>query len=260
MYSKSNKPNKIILMDYIITCISHNRHENIKKFYDVVGTNEITFFVKDQTDVEKYKQNGALNVIASGSLMDSRNAALEYCFKQGKICIELSDDLENIMLNDFTGKRTKKYVTVIDVLNDIVPVFINSEYYLAGFPPTNNPFFALNPEELNKFIVGDFLIIKPTRLRFDTNLKLKEDYDFCLQFMKEKGGCIRYGKYLMSFKHYSNKGGAVDYRTTKLEQETINYLVKKWGDCIRLNTKRENEILLNRNSYKILNSKQINLF
>ena len=64
----------------------------------------------------------------------------------------------------------------------------------------------------------------------------------------------------MSFKHYSNKGGAVDYRTTKLEQETINYLVKKWGDCIRLNTKRENEILLNRNSYKILNSKQINLF
>ena len=247
-------------MEYIITCISHNRHENIQKFFDVVGTNKITFFVKDQSDVENYKLNGALNVIASGSLMDSRNAALDYCFKQGKICIELSDDLENIMLNDFTGKRTKQYVTVIEVLNDIMPQFINSEYYLAGFPPTNNPFFALKPTELNKFIVGDFLIIKPTELRFDINMRLKEDYDFCLQFMKEKGGCIRYGKYLMSFKHYSNKGGAVSYRTEQLEQQTIKYLINKWGECIKLNTKRPNEILLNKNSYKILTSKQTTLF
>lgn len=247
-------------MEYIITCISHNRHENIQKFFDVVGTNKITFFVKHQTDVENYKLNGALNVIASGSLMDSRNAALDYCFKQGKVCIELSDDLENIMINDFTGKRTKQYVTVIEVLNDIMPQFINSEYYLAGFPPTNNPFFALKPTELNKFIVGDFLIIKPTELRFDTNMRLKEDYDFCLQFMKEKGGCIRYGKYLMSFKHYSNKGGAVSYRTEQLEQQTIKYLINKWGECIKLNIKRPNEILLNKNSYKILTSKQTTLF
>jgi len=247
-------------MEYIITCISHNRHENIQKFFDVVGTNKITFFVKDQTDVENYKLNGALTVVASGSLMDSRNAALDYCFKQGKICIELSDDLENIMVNDFTGKRTKKYVTVKKVLDDIIPSFIESKYKLAGFPPTNNPFFALNEFDLNKFIVGDFLIIKPTELRFDTNMRLKEDYDFCLQFMKEKGGCIRYGKYLMSFKHYSNKGGAVSYRTEQLEQTTINYLIEKWGECIKLNTKRPNEILLNKNSFKILNSKQINLF
>jgi len=247
-------------MEYIITCISHNRHENIQKFFDIVGTNKITFFVKDQTDVDNYKKNGAIDVIASGSLMDSRNAALEYCFNKGMVCVELSDDLENIMLNDFTGKRTKQYVTVIEVLKDIMPNFINSGYYLAGFPPTNNPFFALKEFDLNKFIVGDFLIIKPTTLRFDTNMRLKEDYDFCLQFMKEKGGCIRYAKYLMSFKHYSNKGGAVSYRTEQLEQETIKYLISKWGECITLNTKRKNEILLNKNSYKILNSKQTSLF
>lgn len=247
-------------MNYIITCISHNRHENVKDFFEKVGTEDVVFFVKDQTDIDNYKLNGASNVIASGNLMDSRNAALDYCFNVNAICVELSDDLESIMVNDFTGKRTKKYVTVLKALEDIMPKFIESGYQLAGFPPTNNPFFALNEYDLNKFIVGDFLIVKPTTIRFDNNLKLKEDYDFCLSFMKLKGGCIRYADYLMSFKHYSNKGGAVDYRTSVLEQETIKYLIEKWGDCIRLNTKRENEILLNKNSYKILNSKQINLF
>ena len=70
----------------------------------------------------------------------------------------------------------------------------------------------------------------------------------------------RYGGYLNTFKHYSNKGGAVTYRTNNLEQETINYLKQKWGACIKLNPKRENEILLNRNTFNILHNKQTKLF
>ena len=247
-------------MEYIITCISHNRHENVKPFFEKVGTNKIVFFVKDENDKKLYLQNGALNVIVSGSLMESRNASIDYCFSMNKICVQLSDDLENIMVNDFTGKRTHKYVLVTDVLENIINDFISSKYYFAGFPPTNNPFFALKEKEYNKFIVGDFIIIKPNNLKFDTNLKLKEDYDYTLQHIKEMGGCLRYGMYLNSFKHYSNKGGAVDYRSSILEQQTIKYLISKWGECIKLNPKRENEILLNKNSYEILNSKQIGLF
>ena len=105
-----------------------------------------------------------------------------------------------------------------------------------------------------------FIIIKPNNLRFDSSLRLKEDYDYTLQHIKEFGGCVRYGLFLCSFKHYSNKGGAVSYRTNNLEQETIKYLMEKWGECIKLNPKRENEILLNRKSYDILNSKQQTLF
>lgn len=247
-------------MEYIITCISHNRHENIGSFIEKVGTDKIVFFVKDLKDKELYLQNGAKEVIVSGSLMDSRNASLDYCFSKNKICVQLSDDLENTMVNDFTGKRTYSFVLVTDVLENIINDFINSKYYFAGFPPTNNPFFALKQKEFNKFIVGDFILVKPNHLRFDNNLKLKEDYDYTLQNIKELGGCIRYGGFLNTFKHYSNKGGAVDYRTNKLEQETISYLMSKWGECIKLNPKRENEILLNKNSFEILNTKQINLF
>jgi len=247
-------------MDYIITCISHNRHENINAFFKVIGTKEIVFFVKDEQDKKLYLQNGAKEVIVSGTLMDSRNASLEYCFKQNKICIQLSDDLEKIMTNDFTGKRTHSYTDANNVIETVMPHFIGSDYYFAGFPPTNNPFFSLKEYEYDKFIVGDFIIIKPNKLRFDTNLRLKEDYDYTLQHIKELNGCIRYGAFLNSFKHYSNKGGAVAYRTSQLEQETIKYLQKKWGECIKLNSKRENEILINKNSKQILLSKQQSLF
>jgi hypothetical protein len=247
-------------MEYIITCISHKRAENVKQFIEKVGTSQIIFFVKDQEDKEQYLKNGAKEVIISGSLMDSRNASLDYCFSKNKICVQLSDDLENIMVNDFTGKRTYNYVLVSDVLENIIPDFIESKYYFAGFPPTNNPFFALKEKDYNKFIVGDFIIVKPNTLKFDNKLNLKEDYDYTLQHIKEYDGCIRYGMYLNSFKHYSNKGGAVDYRSTELEQETIKYLINKWGECVKLNPKRENEILLNKKSYEILNSKQASLF
>lgn len=247
-------------MEYITTCISHNRHENVKDFLDKVGSTKVVFFVKDETDKENYLNNGASEVVISGSLMDSRNASLDYCFARDKICIQLSDDLEKIMVNDFTGKRTHEYVKVVDVVESIITHFIESKYYFAGFPPTNNPFFALKEIDINKFIVGDFIIVKPNELRFDTKLRLKEDYDYTLQHIESKGGCIRYGGFLNSFKHYSNKGGAVDYRTNSLEQETIKYLKQKWGNCVKENPKRENEILLNKKSFEILNSNQQSLF
>lgn len=246
-------------MNYIITCISHNRANNIQNFFKILGTDEVVFFVKDELDQKNYINNGAKEVVISGTLMDSRNASLEYCFERNKISIQLSDDLDNIMLNDFTGKRTKQYVDINTVLNYVMPHFNSSNYNFAGFPPTNNPFFALKEFEYNKFIVGDFILIKPNPFRFDVNLMLKEDYDYTLQHIKEFG-CIRYQKYLNSFRHYSNSGGAVSYRTNKLEQETIEYLQKKWGECIKLNPKRKNEILLNKNSYNILRSNQQSLF
>lgn len=245
------------MTNYIICCISHGRHENVPEFLEKVGSDGVTFFVKDESDVINYKANGARKVIASGSLMDSRNAALEHCFEQGKICVQLSDDLTRIAFNDFSGKRTKVSVSVVEVLEHVLPQFGIYDCKLAGFPPTDNPYFATKPIEKNKFIVGDFLIVKPNPLRFDPGLRLKEDYDYTLQHVKEYGECVRFGYFLCSFKHYSNKGGAVDYRTNILETETIAYLVKKWPGCIKLNPKRNNEILIKRNVSEILSQKNL---
>ena len=87
------------------------------------------------------------------------------------------------------------------------------------------------------------LFVKPSEVRFDTQLTLKEDYDFTLQHISRKK-VLRYQKYLFSFKHYSNKGGAVDIRNNEEEQKNIRILKSKWGDKVRLNPKRKNEILI----------------
>lgn len=246
--------------NYIITCISHGRHDTIKKLFSIVGTEDVLFFVKDQEDRNNYIKAGARYVLPVGSLMESRNASLEFCFSRDKISVQLSDDLVKISLNNFDGKRSGVSMTVVEVLNKIIPIFNKSKYKFAGFPPTDNPFFSMKEEEYNKFIVGDFILVKPNDLRFDQNLHLKEDYDYTLQNIKENNGCVRYGYFLNTFKHYSNKGGAVSYRNDNLEQKTIDYLISKWGSCISKNSKRENEILLNKNCYEILHSTQIGMF
>ena len=117
------------------------------------------------------------------------------------------------------------------------------ENNILGIPPTDNFFFANKIVSVNTFCIGDMLFVKPSEIRFDTQLSLKEDYDFTLQH-KQIGDVIRYQKYLFTFEHYSNKGGAVDVRDDNEEQKNIMILKSKWGDKVRLNPKRKNEILI----------------
>jgi predicted dienelactone hydrolase len=84
---------------------------------------------------------------------------------------------------------------------------------------------------------------EPSAPRFDTELKLKEDYDYTAQHIALHGVVARCDFIFASFKHRTNAGGAVAYRTPEVEQESIKRLQDKWGDAIRLNPRRENEIL-----------------
>jgi hypothetical protein len=189
-----------------------------------------------------YKKNGCENVFETGNLMQSRNFALEHAFKNKKICVQLSDDIKKVVINKNFGEPKK--VDLDYAINDIVNKFNNVKgVKLLGIPPTDNYFFANKMVSVNTFCIGDMLFIKPNPLRFDEQLTLKEDYDYTLQHM-ERGDVIRYQKYLFTFEHYSNSGGAVDVRDDKEEQKNIRILKSKWKDKVRLNKKRQNEILI----------------
>lgn len=244
---------------YIITCVSHRRPHNIEKVIETAGTNKILFIVNDQKDFDDYTRKG-VNCLIGGSLAKNRNKALEYCFNKNKICIQIDDDLKKTTINDFTGKRTGQCTYVLDAIESLMPHFLNSKYLYAGAPPTDNPFFATEEIKENILITSPFTMTKPNSIRYDEKLKLKEDYDYTLQHINNGTGCVRYSKFLFSFQSGTNKGGVVQYRESNLEKKTIDYLFKKWGNCIKLNPKRENEILLNKKSFEILNSNQTSLF
>jgi hypothetical protein len=226
-------------MKHNVYVISAGRYNDLP--FDIEQKNKYIFCVKNG-EKKLYEKSGCKNVYETGNLMQSRNFALEHAFNDNKICVQLSDDIKKITTNQNFGK--KKTVTLEYAINDIVNKFIKVKgVELLGVPPTDNYFFANKLVVENKFCIGDMLFVKPNELRFDETLSLKEDYDYTLQHIN-KGKVIRYQKYLFTFKHYSNKGGAVDIRNDKEEEKNIMILKSKWGDKIRLNPKRKNEILI----------------
>ena len=227
-------------MNYRVYIISASRYDKLN--FNQKQKNEYIFCVKNGQK-ELYEKFGCKNVFETGGLMQSRNAALEMAFKENKICVQVSDDLKKVTINKNFGE--KKQVDLCNAINELVIIFekING-VYLMGVPPTSNDFYAKKIVSKNTFCIGDMLFIKPNPLRFDTNLTLKEDYDYTLQHLDKYGNVFRYQKYLFEFEHYKNKGGAVDYRSEKEEQKNIRILISKWGDKIKLNPKRKNEILI----------------
>ena len=226
-------------MNYNVYVISAGRYDKLP--FNQKQKNNYIFCVKNG-EGKLYKENGCLIVYETGNLMQSRNFALEHSFKLERICVQLSDDIKKVVVNKNFGEPNK--VELDFAIEDIVSKFNNVKgVKLLGIPPTDNYFFANKIVSVNTFCIGDMLFVKPSEIRFDNQLSLKEDYDFTLQH-KQIGDVIRYQKYLFTFEHYSNKGGAVDVRDDNEEKKNIMILKSKWGDKIRLNPKRKNEILI----------------
>ena len=239
--------------NYWIGIISSKRPENVNKMHEILGF-DVTWYIgegesKDYCDAEKK--------IESGGLCESRNQLLKDAFEMGLVCVQLSDDL--CRLKQAKTKKEKKDIKFIQVLEIIKNAMDESGSYYGGCAPTDNAFYfnEQKPVSFHKFIVGDFIMIKPCSIYFDENLKLKEDYDYTLQHLKKYGKVARCDNMLASFKHRSNKGGAVAFRTSELEQKTIKQLHDKWGSQIVLNPRRKNEILM---KYKPASNIQGRLF
>ena len=117
---------------------------------------------------------------------------------------------------------------------------------LGGVAPTDNPlnFSSRRPVKTSHFIVGDFLVTLPCGVLFDEAFTLKEDYDYTLQHLMRYGVVARCDSILAEFKHRTNIGGAVDVRTSQLEEENIALLKSKWRRYIVDNPKRPHEVLL----------------
>ncbi len=227
------------------TVISCRRSHNVEKVQALCG--DVTWIVKDD-EVQDYLDAGAAAAVAGGGLCPSRNKAMDLAFAENAWCLELSDDLKKLQIASGTNADDKKAVNcdLAQAVSHMKELMKMTRAYLGGVAPTPNLFY-FNPNRPAKtaaFIVGDMILMRPTELRFDENLKLKEDYDYTLQHLKKYGRVARVDTVLATFDHRSNKGGAVDFRTSEKEKEAIAYLREKWPGYIRDNPRRPDEILL----------------
>lgn len=221
-----------------VAIISHKRAQNIERMMNLVG--KATWYVGEGEGLE-YRAGGATKVVESGGLVASRNRPLDDAFALGLPCIEISDDLTRF---SFLSEKKAKPVNFPAVLSWMMDQNKSGNAKLIGVAPTANPYFGSDNIKTKAFCVGDFFMAWPSEPRFDERASLKEDYDFTCQHLQKYGEVARHDYILATFGHRTNKGGAVDYRTAELEQEAIKYLKTKWGDRIKDNPRRPNEILL----------------
>lgn len=224
--------------------ISGWRASNVAKMEELVGP--VTWYVPEG-QVEDYRAQGAASVKVGGGLCESRNALLDDAFAEGSPCIQLSDDLRKIQKAvEVDGKKKAVDISFEESVALIVDGLRSGVAKLAGVAPTANPFYwnPKKPVHPRAFIVGDYIYVKPSKPRFDTDLKLKEDYDFTLQHIAAHGMVARRNDVLVTFLHRNNEGGAVSYRTSEMEKATIQQLRKRWGGHIQDNPRRPDEILL----------------
>lgn len=227
----------------VVSIISTNRADNVQKMQQLIG--EQVVWVTKESDREAYLAAGATHVVTGGDLCESRNRGIDLAHDRGVTAIQLSDDLSRI--DRALTKSMTISVTFDEAVDLILETLQQTGLKLAGVSPTANAFYTdtEKPVKFAHFIVGDFIAVAPgTNLRFDARMKLKEDYDYTLQHLHEYGGVARIDVLLPKFAHRTNAGGAVDFRTAEREQEAIAFLRSKWGEEIRDNPRRPNEILM----------------
>ncbi len=224
--------------------ISSGRPMNVPKMNAFLGTMQAMWCVPAD-EVGDYKRAGAQFCAPTGSLMGSRNWAIETAQADGAHCLQLSDDLKTLRFTEGKDNKLRRNITLTWAMHYMKAAMEKEKVQLAGVAPTDNAFFYNQPTSSKLFIVGDMILIGATSTpRFDEGLTLKEDYDFTCQHLAAYGAVVRCNGILASFQHRTNRGGAVADRSPTREQENIAYLKRKWPGHIFDNPRRDNEVLL----------------
>eukprot|EP00931_Biecheleriopsis_adriatica_P101511 TRINITY_DN7662_c0_g2_i1.p1 TRINITY_DN7662_c0_g2~~TRINITY_DN7662_c0_g2_i1.p1 ORF type:complete len:654 (-),score=165.82 TRINITY_DN7662_c0_g2_i1:48-1958(-) len=230
----------------------------------------------DQDSLEDYKKLG-LNAKVGGKLTPSRNMALDDAKKKKLVCVQVSDDISKWLYLDcekqnFSGEKgfQKQNECLLGTKKHCVSPLAAAQFMLAkmradpdkpkvaGVFPTGNAAMTLGVEEFGKhhFILGDFFVAEPeSPCRFDTNLTLKEDYDYTCSHLKTHGSVLRCNRMFLQVKHSTNAGGAVANRDNNGQKEKMNIAIlqEKWPGVFRINKNRKgpagSEVVMNWKNY-----------
>lgn len=236
-------------MNIVYAVLSKGRPQNVEKMALHLDGIPALWFVPEGEGGDYYDR-GAMVAECPPGVVPAANLALDRAFaKDSALCI-MSDDLKKIKRlrpgTEGMGRDGGK-ADVIGVREAALSLDNALEEYgmkLAGGMPTGNVGWMKHRVNTRAFIVFDFIVVRPTHLRFDPNLRTKVDYDFTLQNWQAHGGAVRAEYIAAEVEHYTNDGGVVSIRTDEMEQETIAYLKEKWPGMLRDNPRRKNEVLL----------------
>lgn len=192
-----------------------------------------------ESEAEEYRENGNEIIVcpdsAQGNLCRVRNWILDNLYDDADCIVILDDDCKSI--GRWQDQDNKKFNS------DELVEFCESSSMLCselGFKhwglncvTDKGAYREYTPFGFLQYIGGPFQAhLKESKIRYDENLPLKEDYDMTLQHIKKYDGCLRINYAHYDVKQAEQTGGCATYRNLQKEKEQFFDLQRKWGKDI----------------------------
>jgi len=239
-------------MDYVIAIPSYNRAKVLEEKtlavlakYDV-PPDKIYVFVADPEQALAYasvpKDLYGHLVVGLKGLKEQRNFIYEY-FPVGCRIVSFDDDVA--ALDVLVGEKLEPLQNLLDLIDRGFRLCEEHKFRVWGIAPVRNSFYMRDTVSTNtKFLVGHMFGIINTA-GFRQNISFKEDYERSLYFCKADGGVVRFNG-VAAKTRLGAKGGldTAGLERMKRNKEDIEYLLTQYPGMLRLNPRREGEILL----------------
>lgn len=189
-----------------------------------------------ESEADEYRENGNDIIVcpdsAQGNLCRVRNWMLDNLFDDCDCLIILDDDCKGI--NRWTEQENTKFTEkeLIEFCEQmsIVTDELGFKFWGLNCVTDKGAYREYTPFGFLQYIGGPFQAhLKTSKIRYDEELPLKEDYDITLQHIKKHKGCLRVNFANYDVKQAEQTGGCATYRNLKKEKQQFFHLQKKWG-------------------------------
>lgn len=240
-------------MSWVVAIPSYNRVDVLQektlailKHYKI-PKNRIYVFVADEEQKRLYSQipktlYGHL-VVAEKGLREARNFITEY-FPAGKPIVQMDDDVYGFDILSESAKLSE-LPSLSRLINEGFRLCKKTGLHLWGIAPVRNAFFMKDGYSTDvKFLIGHFWGVLNDK-SFKLKLTYKEDYERTLWFSEKDGGVLRFNN-VAAKTRMGAKGGLDTEIKERLRhnKDSSQYLMEQYPDYVRLNPRREGEILL----------------
>jgi hypothetical protein len=173
---------------------------------------------------------------------DNRNTILEYC-RPGERLVMLDDDISSFRALAGGGKL--RNLTGEEFVAFCEKSFSYCADYRAaawGLYPVENAFYMSRKVALDALLIGTTLgLIVQDKFRFDADIMVKEDYEYCCKIISSGQHTLRFNHIAAHAKHRTNKGGCHDHWGGN--ESAAKKLLMKYPDIVRENPRRPGELL-----------------
>lgn len=209
---------------------------------------QVTLFVANKREYDLYNKNvadslyGSL-VIGVPGLMQQRNFIMQY-YPVGTHIVSFDDDVSGLW--QLEGGKLVPLVGLKQVIQRGFALCKRLGYSMWGIYPTKNAgWMSSEPSTNLKFLIGHMYGIINRKIVL--HAPLKHDYELSLENAVRDGGVVRLNDVVATTK--MGKAGGIGKTVEERQyvyKKVIQYLVKKYPGLVRINPRREGEILLAR--------------